>query len=430
MPVANFKAGCDIPSDIFVTDTTLRDGQQSMKAFTPAQSIRIYKFLNEIDNGTGAIRQTEFFPYTETDRKALKQALELGYEFPQVTTWIRAHEGDFKIIKDFGIRETGMLMSCSDYHIFKKLRSTRGETMKNFLDIAEMSLKAGIQPRCHLEDVTRADLDGFVVPLVKNLKDLCGEYGFKVKIRACDTLGVGLPYESALLPRSVSAIMDKLRGECGIESGQLEWHGHNDFHFGVANSVAAWIHGCGGISSTLLGIGERCGNTSLEAMLALLCQMKGMDNLKLEVLNDVVDFFATELDFHVHEKYPIMGADFNTTKAGIHADGVLKDPEIYNSFNTEKILDRPILVMVNQTSGAAGVAAWVNIYFKLKDDEAMSKRDERVTAIKNEIDNEYASGRTDAITNEELFVYVEKFIPELAADHKKETARITRSSDI
>lgn len=420
LPVAAFAA---VPrqnssEDIWITDTTLRDGQQSMRSFTTRQSVKIYELLHRIDNGSGVIRQAEFFVYNETDRQALIQCMNLGYKFPEVTTWIRADARDFDLIKDLGIKETGMLMSCSDYHIFKKLSLSRTETMRKYLEVAEASLKAGIKPRCHLEDITRADFEGFVIPLVKNLKELCDSYGMPLKIRACDTLGLGLPFETADLPRSVPKIIRALREECGLESGSVEWHGHNDFHLAVANSMSAWLNGCASVNTTLLGIGERCGNTPLEGMLFLYAQMKGETDVRFDLLNKAADFFADELDFTVHDKYPLMGADFNTTKAGIHADGLLKDPEIYNSFNTKKILDRPIIIMVNQSSGTAGIAGWINNYYHLDDVHKIGKHDARVLSIKHWVDEEYANGRTSNITNEELKSLVDKYIPEIET-HKE-----------
>jgi isopropylmalate/homocitrate/citramalate synthase len=403
-----------LPEDLWVSDTTLRDGQQSMRAFTTRQSVQIFKFLNEIDNNTGAIRQAEFFVYSEPDRQALLECMELGCQFPEATTWIRASRDDFRLIKSLGIKETGMLMSCSDYHIFKKFNSTRTKTMESFLSIAELCLREGIRPRCHLEDITRADMDGFVVPLVKNLVDLCEGTGMELKVRACDTLGLGLPNEESPEPRNVPRIIQKLQCECGLESRQLEWHGHNDFHLGVANSMAAWINGASSISSTLLGRGERCGNTTLEGMLALYCQIKGEKRLRLDLLNDVVEFFAKSLDYFVPEKYPILGTDFNTTKAGIHADGLLKDPEIYNSFDTKKILNRPIVIMINQSSGSSGIAGWLNNYYKLKGTKMISKKDQRVALIKNWVDAQYERGRTDNITNEELRELASEHFPEIA----------------
>ena len=421
IPLAQFGDGVFLPDDIWVTDTTLRDGQQSMRSFTAKQSVEIFEFLHQIDNGSGVIRQAEFFVYSENDREALIRCLELGYDFPEVTTWIRAVDKDFDLIKDLGVKETGMLMSCSDYHIFKKLNLTRSKTIEQYLHVAETSLKAGIRPRCHLEDMTRADYHGFVVPLVKNLKDLCDGYGIPVKIRVCDTLGVGIPFEDSELPRSVPKLIKGMQEECGLESSEIEWHGHNDFHLAVANSMSAWLYGSSSISTTLLGIGERSGNTPLEGMLFQYAQLKGnAKKIRFDLFKQVAEYFSREFDYEVHEKYPLVGADFNTTKAGIHADGLLKNPEIYNSFNTKTILNRSIIIKINQSSGTAGIAGWINGHYHLTGDEKIDKHDIRITQIKNWVDSEYETGRTSNISNKELRIFTEKHFPELAMKEKQD----------
>lgn len=401
----------DLPDAIWVTDTTLRDGQQSMRAFSAAQSEQIFRFLHEIDNGTGIIRSAEFFVYSDNDREALERCQVLGYTFPEVTTWIRASKKDFDIIKDLGVKETGLLMSCSDYHIFKKLSSTRLKTMQNYLDVAQAAFEKGITPRCHLEDMTRADIFGFVVPLVKNLCSMAQSYNKFIRFRVCDTLGVALPYDKAALPRGVAGLMRVMREECGLSSAQIEWHGHNDFHKAVANSTAAWLYGASGVNTTLLGIGERSGNTHLEAMLFEYLQLKGKANLNLKLLKEVEKFFSLELGYDIHRKHPLIGADFNTTKAGIHADGLLKDPQIYNSFDTKALLDRPIVIMVNQASGCAGVAGWINNYYHLSAQMRLSKHDAGVEKIRDWVETEYAAGRTSAITNEEMRAQVKLYYP-------------------
>ncbi len=75
---------------------------------------------------------------------------------------------DFQLVKDMGLKETGILVSCSDYHIFKKMHWTRSEALKNYLSVVDAALEAGIVPRCHFEDITRADFYGFVLPLRKS----------------------------------------------------------------------------------------------------------------------------------------------------------------------------------------------------------------------------------------------------------------------
>jgi isopropylmalate/homocitrate/citramalate synthase len=403
-----------VPEDIWITDTTFRDGQQAMDTYTEKQIIKIYDYLHKLDNNSGVIRQTEFFLYTEKDRNAAWKCLERGYEFPEVTSWIRANKEDFKLVKDMGLKETGMLMSCSDYHIFKKLNKTREQAMDLYLSLVEEALENGIAPRCHLEDITRADFFGFVVPFAQKLMELSKKSGIKVKIRACDTLGLGLPYSGTELPRSVQHIIHGLRVYAGVPSEYLEWHGHNDFYNVVPNATTAWLHGCSAINTSLFGIGERTGNCPLEAMIIEYGQIKGnVKDMNLKLITEIGQYFEGEFKYSIPPRTPYVGSEFNVTRAGIHADGILKDEEIYNIFDTEKILGRPIVVSVNEHSGLAGIAAWVNTYFRLKETDKIDKRDERVQIIKEWVDKQYETGRNTVMKNEELELIARKTISEL-----------------
>ena len=410
----NIQLPMEIPDDIWITDTTFRDGQQSMSSMTVKQMVKIYDYLHQLDNGSGIIRQTEFFLYSDKDRKAVEECMAKGYEFPQITSWIRANKEDFKLVKNMGIKETGILMSCSDYHIFHKLNMTRKEAMNTYLSIAESALQNGITPRCHFEDITRADFFGFVAPLAKNLMKLSEKYEIPVKIRACDTLGLGLPYMGVELPRSVPAIIHGLRYYCNVPSESIEWHGHNDFYSVVTNSTTTWLYGGSSVNTTLFGIGERTGNCPLEAMVMEYAQVKGTTkSMNLKIISEIADYFQKELNYTVPARTPFVGSEFNVTRAGIHADGMLKNKEIYNSFDTEKILGRPPIVAVNSYSGMAGIAAWINSYFKLDDVDKIDKNHQGIVPIKKWIDEEYANGRTSNIRNDELKELVLKFIPNI-----------------
>ncbi|WP_225877739.1 beta/alpha barrel domain-containing protein [Alkalibacter mobilis] len=392
----------DLPGEIWITDTTFRDGQQSMSAFTVDQIVSLYDYLHEIDNGSGLIRTSEFFLYTEKDRQAVYACMEKGYEFPQITSWIRANENDFELVKKMGIKETGMLMSCSDYHIFKKLRLNRTTCMEKYLDMVKKALDMGIIPRCHLEDITRADYFGFVVPLVKNIQEIGKQAGVQIKIRLCDTLGLGVSHQGVELPRSIPAMVSGLKKFCGVPSEALEWHGHNDYHSVVTNATTAWLYGAASVNTTIFGIGERTGNCPLEAMLVEYGQLRDDKKINLEIINEIRFFFEKEFDYHIDAKRPFVGDDFNMTKAGVHADGIMKFEAIYNSFDTKKILNRPVVIKVNQTSGLAGVAAWINNYYDLRDDEKITKNDSLVFKIKMWVDKEYENGRTSSIEDHEL----------------------------
>ncbi|HHT9146911.1 MAG: 2-isopropylmalate synthase [Clostridiales bacterium] len=404
----------NIPENLYITDTTFRDGQQARSPYTVQQISTLFDMLHKMDKGSGIIKTSEFFIYSKKDREAVEACIAKGYEFPQVTSWIRAKKEDFEIVKSIGIKETGILVSCSDYHIFKKLNMTRSEAMEKYLEIVAEAIECGITPRCHLEDITRADFYGFVLPFVNKLMEMSRQSGVSVKIRACDTLGLGTSIPGICLPRSVQQIIYGLVNYGEVPSEQLEWHGHNDFYNAVSNSVTAWLYGCSSINTSLLGIGERTGNTPLEAMVIEYCQLKGSNmGIDLRVITEIAEYFENELEYQIPPRTPFVGRAFNATRAGIHADGLLKDEEIYNIFNTSDILGRPPIVIIDAHSGLAGITAWVNTYFDLKGDKRIDKKDPRLKCIKDWIDKEYENGRITVLGDVEMEHLVDECIPEL-----------------
>ncbi len=403
-----------MPDEIWITDTTFRDGQQSRAPYTAEQIVELYKMIHRLGGPKGIIRQSEFFVYTKKDREAVEKCMALGYEFPEITTWIRAKKEDFELVRNIGIKETGILVSCSDYHIFKKLGLSRQEALDHYLGVVKRAFDAGIRPRCHLEDITRADFYGFVVPFVNELNELSREANIPVKIRMCDTMGYGVSYPGVALPRSVPGIVYGLHHYAGVESDMLEWHGHNDFYHGVTNAVNAWLYGASGVNCSMLGIGERTGNIPLEAMVMEYASIRGtLDGMDTTAITDIAEYFKRELDYEIPPMTPFVGSAFNLTRAGVHADGLMKDTEIYNIFNTEKILARPAEVAISNTSGLAGIAYWINKHYELPESDAVSKHDDVVVAVKKEIDNLYSDGRTTLMGDEELMGIIESHSPEL-----------------
>ena len=393
----------EMPKEIWITDTSLRDGMQSVEPYSVDQIVKIYKLLSKLGGPFGIIRQTEMFVYSEKDREALRKCQELGLKFPEITTWIRATKEDFNLVKDLGIRETGILVSCSDYHIFNKLKMTRRQAMDQYLATVAQAFEAGVMPRCHLEDLTRADFFGFVVPFVNELMKMSRDAGIPVRIRACDTMGYGVPYTEVSLPRSVPGIIYGLRHYSEVPSEMLEWHGHNDFYLAVANASTAWLYGASAVNCSLLGIGERTGNVPLEAMVMQYASLRGsLDGMDTTAITEIAEFFKKEIGYQIPPMTPFIGQNFNVTKAGIHADGMLKDQEIYNIFDTEKILNRPASVLVSKTSGLAGIAYWLNEHYRLKGADAFTKRDPLVIAMKEWVDQEYEDGRQTALSTGEL----------------------------
>ena len=305
------------------------------------------------------------------------------------------------------MRETGILVSCSDYHIFKKMHLTRAQAMDKYLGIVKAALEQGIVPRCHFEDITRADFYGFVLPFAEQLMHLSEESGLPIKVRACDTMGYGISYPGAALPRSVPGIIYGLNHYARIPSEQLEWHGHNDFYKVVSNAGTAWLYGCSSVNCSLLGIGERTGNCPLEAMAIEYQALRGTtDGMDLTAVSEIAEYMEREIGLEISPRQPFVGRHFNVTRAGIHADGMLKDEEIYNIFDTATILNRPASVAVDSHSGLAGIAHWLNSYFRLKGENAVGKQDPLVAAVKEQVDALYAEGRNTVMGDEELEVMV------------------------
>ncbi len=398
----------NMPEEIWITDTTFRDGQQSRAPYTTEQIVKIYDYLHRLGGPNGLIRQSEFFLYSKKDRDAVYKCLERGYQFPEVTSWIRATKQDFALAKEIGLRETGILVSCSDYHIFYKMKKTRREVMNMYLDVIRDCLETGISPRCHLEDITRSDIYGFVIPFCLELMKLMDEYKIPIKIRACDTMGYGVNFAGAVIPRSVQGIIYGLTTHGGVPSELIEWHGHNDFYKAVSNSTTAWLYGACGVNCSLFGIGERTGNTPLEAMVFEYAQLKGtLNGMDTTVISELAEYFERDLNYVQPSRTPFVGSNFNVTRAGIHADGLLKNEEIYNIFDTGKFLNRPPLVSVSNTSGLAGIAHWINSYYHLPKEKWIDKNSELVKEIKTWVDEQYEEGRVTVLTDTELVAQID-----------------------
>jgi isopropylmalate/homocitrate/citramalate synthase len=120
------------------------------------------------------------------------------------------------------------------------------------------------------------------------------------------------------------------------------------------------------------------------------------------VITEIAQYFEREINYRIPPNYPFIGRDFNVTRAGIHADGLLKDEEIYNIFDTARILDRPLGITVNDRSGLAGIAYWVNTTFGLKDGDQVRKDDPRIVAMHQEVQRQYAAGRTTGFSPDEM----------------------------
>lgn len=401
--------------EMWITDTTFRDGQQSRPPYSVEQIADIFDLLHRLGGPNGVIRQTEFFLYSRKDKEAVEKCLKKGYTYPEITGWIRATEADLKLVREMGLKETGILTSVSDYHIFRKLKLTRKKATDRYLRLVQSALDLGITPRCHFEDITRADMHGFCIPFAIELMRLRETTGINIKIRLCDTLGYGVPYPGAALPRSVPKLVRAIIDEAEVPGELLEWHGHNDFHKALINSSTAWLYGCSSANGTLLGIGERTGNAPVEGLVIEYMGLMGQGNgVDTTAITDIAHYFERALGYRISHNYPFVGSDFNATSAGIHADGIIKNHEIYNIFDTERILKRPVSITITDKSGKAGIAHWINTRILEPQGRVfIDKRHPGITHVYKWVTKQYDERRTTSISHEEMGRIVRKYLPEL-----------------
>ncbi len=409
-----------VARDLVITDTTFRDGQQARPPYTVEQQVTLFDMMAKLGGPNGVLRQVEFFLYTKNDRRALEQCQDLGHPYPQITSWIRADKGDFRLVKEAGVKETGMLTSSSDYHIFMKLKKDRKQAFDDYLEVVDAAWEAGIRPRCHLEDVTRADIPGFVLPFVTELMRRSEQVPpeLHAKIRLCDTMGFALATPGACLPRSIPKLIYRMTHDAGVPYDCLEWHGHNDFHKVHANGSTAWLYGCNAVNTTLFGFGERTGNPPLEGALIEYIGLKGdLCGIDTQMIQEMADYMRS-IGVDIPTNYPFVGRDFNTTRAGIHAGGLRSDERIYNIFDTTALFGRPPRVAITDKSGTDGIAHWVNEFLGLKGKERLSKI--KVHKVARWVMDQYeVDGRLSAITDEELEAQVKIHLPEQFARCKE-----------
>jgi isopropylmalate/homocitrate/citramalate synthase len=390
-----------LPTEVWTTETTHRDGQQGGLPLTVEQGIRIYELMCAFTGASGALRQAEFFVYREYDRQILESALERWRDGAPVepTTWIRASASDAALVREIGVRETGMLASASDYHTFHKFTpGGRRNAATAYLDAVRAVLDAGLRPRLHLEDATRAP-EEFVRPFVDAVRELASGYAHVAppKFRICDTMGLGLPLESVAWPRSVPRLVRGLR-DAGVAPEELEFHPHNDTHLVVANCLAALQAGCSVVNGTLLGKGERTGNAPLEA---ILLHAAGMGCLPatpdFHVLNDLAALYE-DMGEPVPAKYPLYGRDAHRTRAGIHADGLNKFWWMYAPFDVPRLLGRPLELSFTRDSGVAGLVFLIRQHTGRE----LAKDDPALQALHTELLSQFDGGRQTAVEWEEI----------------------------
>jgi len=397
------KISLPLGQEIKVSDSTIRDGSQMPGiVMTREHKIEIFEYLNKI-----GIDKTETFVYNERDRDACREMFDRGYELPEITAWARANPKDIDIVlKIDDIEEVGILMSVSDSHIFDKMGlKSHDDAMKKYTNTLEYAVDHGLKTRCHIEDSTRADWE-FVIPLVKELVKIDTE----TIIRPCDTLGYGLPWPEVELPYGIPASVNALK-DAGVKN--IEMHVHDDFGFSMSNTIAGYWYGANWSSVTFLGIGERAGNVEMEKILLFFCTRLDSfeDRYNMHYFKEFAEWMQKEIGCRVPRNKAIVGRNIFVHESGLHTDGVIKNPFIYEPYPPE-LVGQERQLLVGESSGSAVIRMKIEeaLIELLGVEVKVSKDDNRIKRIYDEIQSLYNNeGRRSVISDEELSSYAEEY---------------------
>jgi len=314
-------------NDVCVCDTTLRDGEQAAEiVFSNVEKYRIAQLLDE-----AGVQQIEAgIPAMGADEKrAVKHIAHMKLN-ASILGWNRANMDDVNTSLDCDVDSVAISMSSSDIHIEHKLKKSRTWVLEQIEQCVSYAKSHGLYVSCNAEDASRADMD-FLIKFAKTAKNAGAD-----RLRYCDTIGREDPFTCA-------ERVGKIIKEVGIE---VEMHTHNDFGMATANSMAGIKAGARFLSTTVLGIGERAGNTPLEeAVMAckhIFNKNTGIDPLKLRPLGKFVSVAANR---EIYVSKPFFGANCFAHEAGIHADGIIKDAKNYEPYDPSEVgLERRIVI--------------------------------------------------------------------------------------
>jgi isopropylmalate/homocitrate/citramalate synthase len=275
----------DMPDEIWLNDSTFCE--KHADEFSVSEIEYIYSCLHKAGGPKGKIKQTEFYINSENRRNALSRCLEKKYDFPEITARVGLSKKDFALAKNLGVKEVGISVGCSDYVIFNEMGMTRRQAADHYICAVRECINAGLRPRCHFEDITRADLYGFVVPFATELMDVMNETGTPVKIRLCDSFGYGVTFPGTVLPRSVSGLVYGLHHFSNVPHELLEWHGQNNLCRAVTNASSAWLYGCCGVSCSVFANFGKDSIAPTANMIDEYFQLRGtFDGLESKVLEN------------------------------------------------------------------------------------------------------------------------------------------------
>lgn len=326
--------------EIQIVDTTCRDGDQMPGiSFTTEEKLEIAKKLERI-----GIEQLETFAtYNESDRACAK-LLKAQVSTMSIMGWNRMVKSDIEDSIAHDVDAVSISTDTSDMALEHKLKITREEQLAKLIDCVQFAKDHGVYVCFNAGDATRTSID-YLVEFASAGKSAGGD-----RFRVCDTIGV-------LTPASSKKLITEVMSRVDID---IEFHAHNDFGLAIANALAAceaaapfedrtlWV------STTVNGLGERAGNVPIEVFVMNLHSHYGVDKYRTEHILPLCRHVEKASGLGIPLNYPVVGGNMFTHKSGIHVDGVLKNPSLYEAFDPKKLgMERTIAL--GKHSGKASI---------------------------------------------------------------------------
>ena len=323
-----------IKDELLIYDTTLRDGEQM-----PGVVFSLDQKRELIDKSLNfGVDIIDLMPFvSESEMRLAENLMNDGYQ-KKIISATPLKKDFIDKAKKIGFEKLIMFTSVSDIHLQKKLNLSREENLEKTLRLIDYARNIDLNIAFAGEDSTRADIS-YLIDFINSLN---GKIDYFLP---CDTLGI-------LTPNETYEFIKMLKNETDVKIGL---HCHNDFGQATANTLAGIVAGADIFSGTFTGIGERCGNASIEeVVMSLLIQYDKKLNLNYNMLTSICNKVEEYSGIKMQRHKAVCGENAFSHESGLHVDGILKDPLNYEIYNPE-IIGRKRKILFGKHSGISSL---------------------------------------------------------------------------